>query len=111
MNNSEIAKEIVGMALRQIDFNQVFSTNFSSSDAETLGKQFAHFYQAFYKGVLSALNAPEQAQAVEEDEPKLPDIVSTRSALPPPARTTRRSQIKVKQSKLNDVLLSRDRHP
>lgn len=111
MDNSDIAKEIAGMALRQIDFNQVFSTNFSSSDAETLGKQFAHFYQAFYKGVLSALDAPEQVETIEEDEPKLPDIVSTRSAPPPPARTTRRSQIKVKQSKLNDVLLFKERRP
>ena len=111
MDNSEIAKEIAGMALRQIDFNQVFNTNFSNSDAETLGKQFAQFYQAFYKGVLSALNNPEQIHLVEEDEAKLPDIVSTKTAPPPAPRTTRRSQIKVKQSKLNDVLLSRERQP
>ena len=109
MDNSETAKEIVGMALRQIDFNQVFSTNFSASDAETLGSQFAQFYQAFYKGVLSALDNPEQVQLDEEDEAKLPDIVSTRSAPPPVTRTTRKSQIKIKQSKLNDVLISRDR--
>jgi len=106
MDNSDIAKDIVGMALRQIDFNQVFSADFSTGDAETLGKQFAQFYQAFYKGVLSTLNSPEQVAVIEEDEPKLPDIVSPKSAPPPTPRTTRRSQIKVKQSKLNDVLLS-----
>ncbi len=106
MDDSEIARTIVKLALSQMDLNQLVSGDFSASDAEALGRKLGNFYQGFYRGVLASLRETEQT-AIETDEAKLGDAVHTRAGPGAPARARRKSVLNIKKSKLNDVLFSR----
>ncbi len=106
MDDSEIAQAIVELALPQMDLNQLVGGDFSSGDAEALGRKLGNFYQGFYRGVLAALRETGQT-TIEADEGKLDDVVHPRGGLGTPAKATRKSVLNVKKSKLNDVVHSK----
>lgn len=106
MDDSEIARTIVKLALSQMDLNQLVGGDFSASDAEALGRKLGNFYQGFYRGVLAALRETGQT-AIETDEAKLGDAVHTRGGLGAPARATGKPVLNIKKSKLNDVVHSK----
>lgn len=111
MDDSEITRAIIELALPHLDWNQLSKSDFNVGDAEALGRKFGNFYQGFYRGVLTALRETGQTPAPEMDEAKLEDTVHTKGGQAAPAKATRRSVPELKQSKLNDVVLSKGLTP
>lgn len=109
MDDAEIAKTIFQMALPQLDLNQIFRKGFGPADAEALGKKLGNFYYWFYQGVMAGLAEARQESIPEVDEPKLPDTVHTKERKGSPIKSTSRKVTELRQSKLNDVVLSKGR--
>lgn len=107
MDNSEITRAIIELALPHLDWQQLAKSDFNVGDAEALGRKFGSFYQGFYKGVLASLTEAEQIPTIETDEPKLEDVVSTKGGLAAPAKVTQKSAPKTKKITLNDVVATK----
>ena len=107
MDDAETAREIVGLALSQLDLNQVVRKGLKASDAEALGKKLGNFYYAFYQGVLAGLTEARQMAIPDIDDAKLEDAVYTKAHKGSPVKSTGRKIPTLKQSKLNDVVLFR----
>ncbi len=111
MDDAEIAKTIFKMALPQLDLNQIVRKGFGPSDAEALGKKLGNFYYWFYQGVLAGLNEARQMSIPEVDEAKLDDALYTKAHKDSLAKSGARVIPQLRQSKLNDVVLSREKRP
>jgi len=111
MDDAEIANTIFNLALPQLDLNQIVRKGFSASDAEALGKKLGIFYYGFYQGVLAGLAEARQESIPEVDEAKLDDTLYTKTRKGGPIKTGARVIPQLRQSKLNDVVLSKGKEP
>ncbi len=111
MDDAEIAKTIFKMALPQLDLNQIVRKGLGPSEAEALGKKLGNFYYWFYQGVLAGLNEARQMSIPEVDETKLDDALYTKARKDSPVKSGARVIPQLRQSKLNDVVLSREKRP
>ena len=108
MDDSQTAKLIAELAIPQIDLSRLVKSDLTISDAEELGRKLGLFYQGLYKGVLSGLAEARRLVETEVEEVKLDDTLHPKGRTGASTGPTRRISPRLKQSRLNDVVLFKE---